>query len=410
MLALPSPISNLHPYHSGLAPGIQFALDLTDNHAGMSGQEDFFSSKPGDVSSSARTATEYPFQRQVLLALRAPQLITDTNACRFTQWQTSTYDPFAGETTGRMSPGPVEVERLRQRLPPQIHGGSRLPAHSAVGDPFRPISLGSQTAAFSSDVGVYPQSQPVLPVRATPEEIALRRQSQLSQDSYSYQTGSPTSQGYGDFDVETQNRRVGELGRPGRYHTRRRPFNQDEFDGPSQLLPLPVPQQEHARSQALPALPVHLSAEEQDQITLQVNDILSRCAFHFVAKYQFPIPLERDKPRVRTPEDREWTEWAYLLKRLATKRRIPARVLYDNQIKQFVTTLENSIAVRQNSRDQQPRSSRDDRYMLQLVSAGSQVARILMDSLSMEQLDALYRQTESMILERRTRMRGLAFP
>ncbi|KAI1622476.1 hypothetical protein EDD37DRAFT_683234 [Exophiala viscosa] len=407
MLALTSPISNLHPtYHSGLAPGIRFALDLTDNHAGMSGQEDFFSSKPGDVSSSARTATEYPYQRQVLLAFWLPQFLTDTIARRFTPWQSSTYDPFAGETTGRMSPGPAEVERLRQRLPPQIHGGSRLPAHSAVGEPFRPLSLGSQTAAFTSDVGAYQQSQPILPARAIPDEIALRRQ---SQDSYSFQTGSPTSQGYGDFDVETQNRRVGELGRPGRYHTRRRPFNQDEFDGPSQLLPLPVPQQEHARSQALPTLPVHLSIEEQDHITQQVNDTLSRCAFHFVAKYQFPIPLERDKPRVRTPDDREWTEWAYLLKRLATKRRIPARVLYDNQIKQFVTTLENSIAVRQNTRDQQPRIPRDDRYMLQLVSAGTQVAKILMDSLSMEQLDALYRQTESMVLERRTRMRGLAF-
>jgi len=171
-----------------------------------------------------------------------------------------------------------------------------------------------------------------------------------------------------------------------------------------------VPQQELARSQTLPTLPVHLELEEQDEIILHVNDILSRCAFHFVAKYQFPIPLERDKPRVRTAADREWTEWAYLLKRLATKRRIPARVLYDNQIKQFVTTLENSIAVRQSNRgDQQTRAPKDDRYMLQLISAGTQVARILMDSLSMEQLDALYRQTESVILERRARLRGLGF-
>ena len=237
--------------------------------------------------------------------------------------------------------------------------------------------------------------------------MALRRQ---SQDSFVLQTGSPTSQGYADYDLETQNRRGTEMGRATRYHTRRRPFNQDEFDGPSQLLPLPVPQQELARSQTLPTLPVHLELEEQDEIILHVNDILSRCAFHFVAKYQFPIPLERDKPRVRTAADREWTEWAYLLKRLATKRRIPARVLYDNQIKQFVTTLENSIAVRQSNRgDQQTRAPKDDRYMLQLISAGTQVARILMDSLSMEQLDALYRQTESVILERRARLRGLGF-
>jgi hypothetical protein len=26
-----------------------------------------------------------------------------------------------------------------------------------------------------------------------------------------------------------------------------------------------------------------------------LNDILSQCAFHFVAKYSFPIPLDRDK-------------------------------------------------------------------------------------------------------------------
>jgi hypothetical protein len=49
---------------------------------------------------------------------------------------------------------------------------------------------------------------------------------------------------------------------------------------------------------------------------------------------------------VERPQDREWTEWVYLLKRLATKRRIPARVLYNGQIKQFVTILENSLESR----------------------------------------------------------------
>ncbi|EXJ65160.1 hypothetical protein A1O7_01500 [Cladophialophora yegresii CBS 114405] len=390
MLAL-SPISSLHPtYSSGLAPGVRFALDLTDNSAGMSGKEDFLFSGPQDTATlrpPADASAPFGFQS------------------RFTQWPSSNYDPFAGEPGGRVSPD--RTERLRQRLPPEIHGATRMPPTTAVGDPFRPLSYMSQSSAFTSDPGSYQQLGP--PPRSNPDDqnVALRRQ---SQDSFVLQTGSPTSQGYAEFDLETQNRRASELGRTAtRYHTRRRPFNQDEFDGPSQLLPLPVPQQEHARSQALPSLPVHLELDEQDEIILHVNDILSRCAFHFVAKYQFPIPLERDKPRVRTPADREWTEWAYLLKRLATKRRIPARVLYDNQIKQFVTTLENSIAVRQNNRDQQPRTPKDDRYMLQLVSAATQVARILMDSLSMEQLDALYRQTESVILERRARLRGLGF-
>ncbi|OAP62232.1 hypothetical protein AYL99_04435 [Fonsecaea erecta] len=391
MLALTPPISNLQStYSSGVAPGIQFALDLTDNTAAMSEKEDFLLSRQQQDTAISRSLADPS----------APFAFP-----RFAQWPPSTYDPFAGEVGGRISP--ERSERLRQRLPPEIHGPTRMPAATAVGDPFRPLSFVSQSSTFATDAGSYPPHG--LPPRSNPDDqnIALRRQ---SQDSFILQTGSPTSQGYVEYDLETQNRRTSEMGRTAtRYHTRRRPFNQDEFDGPSQLLPLPVPQQEHARSQALPTLPVHLDVEEQDKITSRVNDILSRCAFHFVAKYQFPIPLERDKPRVRTPGDREWTEWAYLLKRLATKRRIPARVLYDNQIKQFVTTLENSIAVKQNNRDQQPRTPKDDRYMLQLVSAATQVAKILMDSLSMEQLDALYRQTESVILERRARLRELGF-
>lgn len=217
------------------------------------------------------------------------------------------------------------------------------------------------------------------------------------------------SQSYADYDAENHQRGT-ELARSStRYHTKRRPFNQDEFDGPSQYLPLPLPQQDHSRAQDLPDLPFHLDLAEQDEIMRRANDILSECAFHFVAKYQFPIPLERDKPRVRSPADREWTEWAYLLKRLATKRRIPARVLYDNQIKQLVTTLENSIAARQTANKDQPnpkRKPKDDRYILQLVSAGTQVARILMDSCAMKELDDLYARTEAVILERRRRIQA----
>jgi hypothetical protein len=317
---------------------------------------------------------------------------------RFNQWPSTNYDPFAGQSGGRMSP--ERAERLPQRMAPEIHNPIRAP-----GESHRPLSFMSQSSAFLSDPGSYSQLGPA--PRSTPEDIALRRQ---SQDSFTLQTGSPSGQNYIDYEMDTHNRRAAELGRAAtRYHTRRRPFNQDEFDGPSQLLPLPVPQQELARSQNLPSLPVHLEVDEQDEIIAHVNDTLSRCAYHFVAKYQFPIPLERDKPRVRTPQDREWTEWAYLLKRLATKRRIPARVLFDNQIKQFVTTLENSIAVRLNNRDQQPRTPKDDRYMLQLISAATQVARILMDSAAMTELDNLYRQSENVILERRARLRGTGF-
>jgi len=215
------------------------------------------------------------------------------------------------------------------------------------------------------------------------------------------------SQDYPDCDVEGQLRGT-EANRGSRYHTRRRPFNQDEFDGPSQYLPLPLPQQDHSRAQLLPELPVHLNPTEQDEIMRRTNNILSECAFHFISKYQFPVPLEREKPSVRTAADREWTEWAYLLKRLATKRRIPARVLYDNQIKQLVTTLENSIATRQSMNKDQgspKQKSKDDRYILQLISAGTQVAKLLMDSLAMEQLNHLYTHTEATILDRRHQAR-----
>ena len=193
-----------------------------------------------------------------------------------------------------------------------------------------------------------------------------------------------------------------------KYSPRRRPYNQDEFDGPSHLLPPPLPQAMNQRATELPLLPINLNAEEQDEILAQVNDILSQCAFHFFSKYQFPIPIEPEKPQVYRSSDREWTEWAYLLKRLATKRRIPARVLYRSQIKHLVTTLENSLDIRYSSRDQ-VRPLKDDRNILQLISAALQVAKILMDAVAMEKLDDLYLRSETLVLQRRASPRGLLF-
>ena len=130
-------------------------------------------------------------------------------------------------------------------------------------------------------------------------------------------------------------------------YPQRRPSNRDEFDGPSQLLNKPDDGGVYEpKEEDLPQLPIHLYAQEQDDILSKVNDRLSQCAFDFVAKYQFPVPIEPDKRPVRVPSDREWSEWVYLLKRLATKRRIPARVLYNGQIKQLITILENSLEVR----------------------------------------------------------------
>ncbi|KAI9809733.1 MAG: hypothetical protein M1825_000166 [Sarcosagium campestre] len=199
---------------------------------------------------------------------------------------------------------------------------------------------------------------------------------------------------------------------PGSYHGmsakgkgqgkgQRRPSNRDEFDGPHQLLDMPLPEVIAVQSQELPRLPTTLYVQEQDDVLSQVNDRLSQCAFDFVAKYQFPIPLEADKRPVRIAADREWTEWVFLLKRLATKRRIPARVLYNGQIKQLITTLENSLELR-HAAMHQSRPIKDDRNVLQLVSAGIQVAKLLKDAAAMAFLDNLYTRTERVIQSRKT--------
>ena len=183
------------------------------------------------------------------------------------------------------------------------------------------------------------------------------------------------------------------------HHSQKR-TNRDEFDGPAQFLPKPTIEKILAQERDLPHVPVNLDVREQDKVLSQVNICLSQCAFDFVAKYQFPIPLEPDKRPVQKASDREWTEWVYLLKRLATKRRIPARVLYNGQIKQLVTVLENSLEMRHASAHQS-RPPKDDRNVLQLISAGTQVAKMLKDASTMEYLDKLYQQTEEVIQERK---------
>ncbi|KAL8873058.1 MAG: hypothetical protein Q9174_001412 [Haloplaca sp. 1 TL-2023] len=182
----------------------------------------------------------------------------------------------------------------------------------------------------------------------------------------------------------------------------RRSANRDEFDGPHQFLDPPSLQTIATREQDLPEVPTNLVVQEQDEVLSMVNDRLSQCAFDFVAKYQFPIPLEKDKRPVQIPSDREWTEWVFLLKRLATKRRIPTRVLYNGQIKQLVTVLENSLEMRHAAKHQS-RPLKDDRNVLQLISAGLQVAKMLKDSECMRYMDHLYLQTEKKIQDRKTK-------
>lgn len=185
----------------------------------------------------------------------------------------------------------------------------------------------------------------------------------------------------------------------GKSRPQRKPSNRDEFDGPHQFLARPPATVIAMQERELPHLPTNLHIQEQDQVLSKVNERLSQCAFDFVAKYQFPIPLTQDMRPVERPQDREWTEWVYLLKRLATKRRIPARVLYNGQIKQFVTILENSLEMRHAAKHQS-RPLKDDRNILQLISAGIQVAKILKDAAAMDYLDQLYVSTEKQIQER----------
>lgn len=189
-----------------------------------------------------------------------------------------------------------------------------------------------------------------------------------------------------------------------RHRSQRRPSNRDEFDGPHQLLKPPPPHVIAAQARELPHLPTNLDVTEQDRILNAVNDRLSECAYDFVAKYQFPVPIEPDKRQVHGPTDREWTEWVYLLKRLATKRRIPAKLLYNGQIKQLVTVLENSLEMRHAAKHQS-RPIKDDRNVLQLISAGTQVAKILKDACAMEFMDRLYVDTERLIHQRKSRVK-----
>ncbi|KAH8195089.1 hypothetical protein TruAng_010746 [Truncatella angustata] len=201
------------------------------------------------------------------------------------------------------------------------------------------------------------------------------------------------SPGISDYGLEngTGSSVAGKSKSHGKGRPQRRPSNRDEFDGPHQFLQRPPPSYIAMQERDLPHLPTNLLVQEQDSVLNQVNDRLSQCAYDFVAKYQFPIPLTQDMRPVERPQDREWTEWVYLLKRLATKRRIP--------IKQFVTILENSLEMRHAAKHQS-RPLKDDRNILQLISAGIQVAKILKDAQAMDYLDRLYVSTDQQIKER----------
>ncbi|PWY91229.1 hypothetical protein BO70DRAFT_283331 [Aspergillus heteromorphus CBS 117.55] len=294
--------------------------------------------------------------------------------------------------------GPIDTQAAATRGPKQVSPDFPMP-YSGIPVTTLPHALGSIPV---SSGGPLPRPAALYPEWDHPARFpaeSLRRDYEFTRP---YETP--------EYLVERNSRRTAEKAKgTTRYHSQRRPSNRDEFDGPHQLLDPPSPRVIAAQGRDLPHLPTNLDVSEQDQILTSVNDRLSQCAFDFVAKYQFPIPLEPDKRQVRVPSDREWTEWVYLLKRLATKRRIPARVLYNGQIKQLVTVLENSLEMRHAAKHQS-RPIKDDRNVLQLVSAGTQVAKILKDASAMEYLDRLYVDTEKRIQDRRSRRVKFASP
>ena len=266
----------------------------------------------------------------------------------------------------------------------------------------REIQNPPSVSRFQADQGYH---------EAIPSEYGSWESSGRLHHDYSMTDSEPSSAlSQFEYSVESPNSPRSDRRRDSvKYHTLRKPSNRDEFDGPHQLLDPPSPRTVAAQERELLHLPTNLDVRQQDEILSTVNDILSKCAFDFVAKYQFPIPLEADKRQVRSPSDREWTEWVYLLKRLATKRRIPARVLYNNQIKQLVTILENSLEMRHAAKHQS-RPLKDDRNILQLISAGTQVAKILKDATAMEQLDDLYVRTETHIQRSKEMIRRGVLP
>ena len=213
---------------------------------------------------------------------------------------------------------------------------------------------------------------------------------QFSQDRLDYVEKSPSKRS-----TITVAGSAGDERRSKRYRGGR-----DEFDGSVQYLSKPPRNIPEPSEGDLPPLPVHLNSEEQEDVLTQVNRRLAQCAFDFVALYRFPIPMEPDKPPVQSATDKGWTEWAYLLKRLATKRRIPSHAIFQGQIKELTTVLDNSLEMRHASKPQ-PRPPKDDRTVLQFISAGIQVGKILKDAAAMEYLDKLYQQIEKVIQERK---------
>ncbi|KAI0393106.1 hypothetical protein F5Y17DRAFT_325641 [Xylariaceae sp. FL0594] len=281
------------------------------------------------------------------------------------------------------------------------HDSSMLPADAAHGgypSSRHPPGTGSMYAgspvvrpssAFPSAAPYHTSNAPYQPYHNSQGWPAQPRFSRLDSVEYAAYLSDYTRE---------RPRSHGGSGSCGRRRSSRRSGNRrDEFEESDvQFLPRPPTSYVSMQEREMPQLPTHLSASEQASLLACLNDRLSRCAFDFVAKHQLPIPLTLDMRRVERPQDRTWTEWVQLLKKLTNRRRIPARVLYEEEIGQFVNILENTLELGY-AAPRQRRRLRDDRNVLQLISAGTQAAKMLQDTPAMEYMDGLYVSTDRQI-------------
>jgi hypothetical protein len=115
-----------------------------------------------------------------------------------------------------------------------------------------------------------------------------------------------------------------------------------------------------------------------------------------VVDYTLAIVLKKFNSVKHSPKIQKRNELAY---DPDDGRRVPARLFYNGQIKQLVNILKNSLEMRHAAKHRS-RTLKDDRNILQLISAKIQVAKILKDASAMEYLDNLYITTEQQIQER----------
>lgn len=180
---------------------------------------------------------------------------------------------------------------------------------------------------------------------------------------------------------------------------RRLADNPDAFRGSHQILDKPDLAKPANLEKDLPYLSSTLSNIEKAELFQSIHECLCRSAFDFAAQWQLPIPLEPDRKPVSAPEDREWIEWIDLLKGLAKSKNIPPRALHGRRIQDLNQVLERAQMSVHISRFE-PTWPGGDRYVLQLLSASTQVAYLLKDARAVNDLDSMYSSTEVLIQER----------